>query len=207
MGEIFKEFMNMFSGDDPIFKKLIKLIIVSAIILASVLVLESAMGLVTLGRLERKANLLKELNAMTQTGLGNQSELQTLFNDTVSNLKLYNPEFSRMLSNFMPNNHKPNEAEVLVGAVLWLLMGLAMLKSTPGGWATKLSGSGIVWATGLGIGLFGDWIIDTPFPLLAFLLNLIFGAIPLILLAYFLVARKEPRKEPVNAEPSDNSAS
>lgn len=207
MDTIFKEFMNIFSGDDPIFKKLIKLILVSAVILAAVFVFESAMGLVTLGRLERKANLLKELNAMTQTGLGDQAKLESLFKEAVSDLEQYNPEFKRLVSSILPNNHQPNEVEVFVGAGIWLLMGLAMLKSTPGGLATKLSGSGLVCATGLGIGLFSDWIVDTPFPVMAFLLNLILGAIPLILLAYFLVSRGKRQHESENSEESDIPAS
>ena len=204
MGELFREFMNLFRGDESPFLKLAKLIAVLTVVVGIVIALESAMGLVTIGRLERKVNLLKELNALTETGMGNQGKLQSLFQGAVSDLEQYNPDLRHMMSSIFPDDYQPTFSEVSAGASIWLLIGLAMLKTTKGGLATKLSGSGLVMAVGLAMGFFSDFIIETQSPIVTIGLNFLCGSIPLILLGIVLMRRSRKETQPVNAAASDN---
>ena len=196
--------MNLFRGDESPFLKLAKLIAVLTVVVGIVIALESAMGLVTIGRLERKVNLLKELNALTETGMGNQGKLQSLFQGAVSDLEQYNPDLRHMVSSKFPDDYQPTFSEVSAGASIWLLIGLAMLKTTKGGLATKLSGSGLVMSVGLAMGFFSDFIIETQSPIVTIGLNFLCGSIPLILLGVVLVRRSRKETQPVNAAASDN---
>ena len=84
---------NLFLGEDSSSQKIINLLVLLFVILAVVFALESAMGLVTIGRLERQVNLLNELNALSEKGLGSHRQLVHLdnaFNEAVRDLEQYN---------------------------------------------------------------------------------------------------------------------
>lgn len=188
MGDLFREFLNLFRGDESQFIKLAKFLGLLAIILVLIVALESAMGLVTIGRLERKVNLLKELSTLAENGIGKNSELQSVFSDAVRDLKQYNPDLGKMLSSSLPNDYEPDWLEVLSGAVLWILMGLAMLNSIEGGKLVKLTGSALVIIVGLAAGALTDLVIETPVWVLTYILNFFAGS-ALLVLAGFVLTR------------------
>lgn len=204
MGELFREILNLFRGDESPFWKFIKFVAVLTIGLLFVVSLESAMGLVTIGRLERKINLLNELNALTETGMGSRDQLVPLFNEAVSDLEQFNPDLRLMALSILPDDYEPAFIEILAGAAIWILMGLAMLKTTKGGKVSKLASSGLVILFGLVIGVFTDLIIVSQNHFLTLVLNVICGTTPLILLGFVLMRHSQVQNQSENSETSDN---
>ena len=136
MGELFKEFLNLFRGDESPIRKIMKFILFLALIIAAVVVLESAMGLVTIGRLEREVNLVKELSALAEKGVGSHSQLahiDSIFDEAVQDLEQYSPELTRIIQMNLPQLSQVSWIEILSGALIWILLGLATLRTTKGG--------------------------------------------------------------------------
>lgn len=204
MGELFKEFMNLFRGDESPILKLAKFLAVLAVLFAAVIALESAMGLVTIGRLERKVNLLKELNALAENGIAAKRELKPIFLDTLRDFRQYNPDLGIMLSKSFPDDHQPDILEVLSGASLWILMGLAMLNSIEGGCLVKLTGSVLVIIVGIAAGAITDFMIETPIPILTLVLNFAVGSMLLVLAGFVLTRFTRRRNQTLKTETSEN---
>lgn len=90
-----------------------------------VVVLESAMGLITIGRLERQINLLKELNALAETGLGSHdkhAKLDSLFSKYVYGLEQYAPLDLSVVIHAGVNANLEILGNVLPGAAPWLFL-------------------------------------------------------------------------------------
>ncbi len=209
MGEVFKELLNLFLGDEPRFQKIVKFILALGIIITLVVILESAMGLITIGRLEREVNLLKELNTLTETGLGSQNQLEDIFNKAVSNLEQYNPDLGYAVSNMLQANNQVRIEEVLPGALIWILIAVFSLTTTE----RKLSDlklSDLMVAVffaivGLGIGYIVSLIVETPNTILNIILSLCVGNIPLILIGMFFASRSQKQSQSKSDQPEDSN--
>ena len=194
MGEVFKELLNLFRGDEPRFQKIVKFILALGIIITLVIILESAMGLITIGRLERKVNLLKELNTLTETGFGNQNQLEDIFNKAVSNLEQYNPDLGYAVSNMLPeDNQQKVVEEIIPAASIWILLAMFSLKATEGS-LPKLIVFGTFVMMGLGIGSLVSRKVETPYFFESVILSFCVGSIPLILIISFMY-KPNPQKQ------------
>ena len=193
MGEVFKELLNLFRGDEPRFQKIVKFISALGIIIILVIILESAMGLITIGRLEREVNLLKELNTLAETGLGSQNQLEDIFNKAVSNLEQYNPDLGYAVSNMLQANNQVRIEEVLPGALIWILIAVLSLTTTEGK-LSKLMVAGFFAIVGLGIGYIVSLIVETPNTILNIILSLCGGSSPVILIIS-LMYKPNPQKQ------------
>lgn len=194
MGEIFSLIRDLFSGDEPRFQKIVKFILALGIIITLVVILESAMGLITIGRLEREVNLLKELNTLTETGLGSQNQLEDIFNKSVSNLEQYNPDLGYAVSNMLPkDNQQKIVEEIIPAASIWILLAMFSLRATEGS-LPKLIVSSTFAMMGLGIGSFVSRIVETPYFFESVILSFCAGNIPLILIIS-LIYKPNPQKQ------------
>ncbi len=209
MGELFKEFVNLFRGDESAVLKLAKLAIVLGFTLGMVVLLESAMGLVTIGRLERKLNLLNELSASAEAGMGSQDQLAHLFDEVISELDEYDPDLGHIVSRVLPSNIQSSLIEILAGAALWILVGLATLKTTTGGIGTKVFGLVLFILFGLMIGTITNFIVETEHLTEAIFLNFLCGTAPFFILIVIvaIVNRSQKQTQSANPETPDNSVS
>ena len=194
MGEILKELLNLFRGDEPRLWKILKFVFTLAVVFIVVVALESAMGLITIGRLERRINLLKELNTLTETGLGSQNQLEDIFNKTVSNLEQYNPDLRYTISNMLPENNQPKVIEELLPAAsIWILIAIYSLVTTKG-LLSKLMVAGFFTIVGLVMGYIASRIIETPYFFESAILGFCIGISPLILII-ILMYKPNPQKQ------------
>lgn len=91
--------------------------------------LESAMGLITIGRLERQINLLKELSSLSESGLGSNSTaeiLDDLHSTYVDALNNYNPTDVAMWIRVIYEQNRETVQSILPGAFPWLLISLVV---------------------------------------------------------------------------------
>ena len=203
MGEVIREFLNLFRGDESPVRKIMKFIMFLAFIALIVVVLESAMGLVTIGRLERQVNLLKELNALAVTGLGSHNQLvhlENIFNKAVSDLEMYNPNLMHIVKSRLPVTSQVTWVEIVSGASSWILIGLLTLKTTKGGAVQKLMGCGLMTIFGFAIAYVISQLITSPDSLVAIPLSFLCGISTLILLVV-LASAISPRKQTQSTEP------
>jgi len=202
LGEIFREFLNLFRGDEPPIRKIMRLFLVLAFVVGSVVVLESAMGLVTIGRLERHVNLLKELYALAEKGLGSHEQLvliDNLYNKAVRDLDQYNPDLLQIAQRHFPNLTHVSWIEVVPAALTWILIGLMTLHTTKGGFLQKSTGCAFISGLGLAIGYVIAALISTPNDLVAILLSFCGGNLSLVLLVVIAIALTQ-RNQPVSKE-------
>ena len=205
MDEILKELLNLFRGDEPRLWKILKFVFTLAVVFTVVVALESAMGLITIGRLERQVNLLKELNTLTETGLGSQNRLEDIFNKTVSNLEQYNPDLRHTISNMLPENNQPKVIEELLPAAsIWILIAIYSLRTTKGGLLSKLMVSGFFAIVGLGIGSIVSRIIETPYFFESAILSFCGGSIPLILISLMYKPNSQKQSQPKSDQLKDS---
>ena len=203
MGEVFREFLNLFRGDESPIRKIIKFIVILALITLIVVVLESAMGLVTIGRLERQVNLLKELNALTATGLGSHNQLvhlENIFNKAVGELEMYNPNLLHIVQSTLPVTNPVTWVEIVTGASSWIVIGIFTLKTTKGGILQKLTGCGIMTIFGFAISYVIAQLITSPNSLVAIPLSFLCGVTTLIVLV-IVASAISPQKQTQATEP------
>ena len=197
MGEVFREFLNLFRGDDDPIRKIMKFGMVLTLIFALIVALESAMGLVTIGRLERKVNLLKELTTLAETGLGSHNQLvqlENIFNEAVGDLENYNPNLLQKAQSALLASSQVTLLEIAAGASSWILIGILTLRTTKGGVQKKLMGCGSITIYGLVISFVIALVITTSDSLVAIPLSLICGIVVLVLFAVF-ASVLSPRKQ------------
>lgn len=116
---------NLFFGEEKLSHKAAYLALLIGCTVVLVLVLESAMGLITIGRLERQINLLKELNALADTGLGthdNLVKLDSLFSNYVNGLEQYTPADLSLFIHAGVSANLEILGNILPGAVPWLFL-------------------------------------------------------------------------------------
>ena len=197
MGEVFKEFLNLFRGDEKPILKIMRFGLVLTIILALVVALESAMGLVTIGRLERQVNLLKELNALAETGLGSHNQLvhlENIFSRAVGDLENYNPNLLQMVQSTLPASSQVTWLEIVAGASSWILVGILTLRTAKGGAVQKLMGCAMLTGIGFAVAYVIAHLITTSNSLLAIPLSCIFGTVTLVLIVV-VASAVSPRKQ------------
>jgi len=118
---------DLFFGEDSWSQKAVNISIILSMIALTVFALESAMGLITIGRLERKVNLLKELNAIADTGVGNANSytvLDSVFDDSVKSLKQYRAfDLTAWIHGILDDNQEYIN-NILPGATAWILLAL-----------------------------------------------------------------------------------
>ncbi|MCY4538985.1 MAG: hypothetical protein OXE52_12260 [Chloroflexi bacterium] len=118
---------DLFFGEDSWSLKAANISIVLAMIALTVFALESAMGLITIGRLERKVNLLKELNAIADTGVGNLDShlvLDSVFDDSLNSLKQYRAfDLIAWIHGVLDDNQEYIR-NITPGATAWILLAL-----------------------------------------------------------------------------------
>ena len=206
MDEILKELLNLFRGDEPRLWKILKIVFTLAVVFIVVVALESAMGLITIGRLERQVNLLKELNTLTETGLGSQNQLEDIFNKTVSNLEQYNPDLrhtiSNMLPDMLPENNQDQPVEMISAALTWVLLGLGML-TAKGGWLTKIFGCASIILIGIFLAYIISLLIETPNTIGTIALSFCSGSILLILSIALIISLYKPNPQKQSQSKSD----
>ena len=205
MDKIILELFALFKGDEPLFRKFMNLLIILTLIALGIFALESAMGLVTLGRLERQVNLLKELNAITETGLGNQQELETVFEDVVDQLENYQPVSIHSTLNTVARNNNVTFVEILAGGFVWFLVSPAMLfNKTVTGIATRFLGTFILISIGILFGFITASVVETSNDFISFILNLVAGLILIAIFALvynFYAKRNQSQPEDVEKLP------
>ncbi len=199
MGELIREFLNLFRGDEPPFNKIMKFILVLALIFGVIMALESAMGLVTIGRLEREVNLLKELSGLAETGLGSHNQLDNMFANAVNDLKNYNPNLQHIIRSNFPEISDVTWIELVFGAVSWILLGLLTLNTTKGGVLQKSGGCAIISLFGLAVSYVIGGMITTSNPLVAIPLSFCTGILAIVLLVIVAIALS-PRKNTTTEE-------
>ncbi len=126
-------------GEESLSEKAVNFLIPLLCIAVLVAILESAMGLITIGRLERQVNLLKELNAIARSGTGSQdqlSKLDSVFESTVDGLANYRPyDVLDVISEPIQGNQAAI-SRIFPGSLGWLLLALVSpLVLKQGRWA------------------------------------------------------------------------
>lgn len=170
------------------FARFIKTLMLLLIIIALATIADSMAGIITLGRLERQVNLLKEMHALTEIGLGNQQDLVNLYNYAVSGLNEYNPNLMPVIKNLFPANsplEKPTAGEkILPTFAIWLLFAGAVARSM-GKEHVRIMRQMIfilIALAGLGWGLVANLFLNAPGMIGNVVLSMFWGISPLILL-------------------------
>ena len=193
---------NLFLGEDSSSQKIINLLVLLFVILAVVFALESAMGLVTIGRLERQVNLLNELNALSEKGLGSHRQLVHLdnaFNEAVRDLEQYNTNLTQIVQKHLPEFRQVSWIKTIPGALVWILLGLLTLRTTKGGFLQKSMGCAVMSGFGLAISYVLAGMIPTSNALVAAILSFCGGLFALVFLVVIGIALTS-RKQPVTKE-------
>lgn len=172
------------------FARFIKGLILLLIIVVIAIIADSMTGIITLGRLEKQVNLLKEMRALTEMGMGNQQDLENLYNSAISGLNKYDPNLSHVIKKLFPTNsllEKPTAGEkILPTFVMWLFFAWLVSKETvtKNGRIEKAVVFILVVLAGLGWGFIGSLFIDTPGVIGNIILSSLWGFLPVILLIF-----------------------
>ena len=186
--ELFNVFRDLLFGNSHPVEKFLKVILAIGLFIGGIIIFDSLAGIVTLGRLERQVNLLKELNALTETGLGNQDGLESLYNQTVSGLKQYNSSLQSALLKLFPANslfEKQTIAEKTIPAiVVWALFSIGVAKKMDDEHTREVKIMAFIFSifAGFGLGFIANVLIDTQSTVLNVILSLCLGISPFILL-------------------------
>lgn len=171
---------NLISGDEPLWQKLAVVASVLGGFVIAAVILESAMGLITIGRLERQVNLLKELSALSQLGVGDHvqtSKLNDIFKNSVNALSSYNPvDILPPISQFISASGE-TISKVLPGGLLWFLVAMLAPFLVKGSWIVKLAVFFMVLLFALAIGAVVALVINLSDPGLNSLVRFIVGII------------------------------
>ena len=201
---IVKAFFDYLSSDESPILKIAKLLGLLIAVLAVVFVLESAMGLITIGRLERKVNLLRELSELADSGLGKQENLEILFDETLTDLVRYNPNLSHMGLYFFQEDFQPALIEVGAGSIIWVILGIVALNTTKGGCIAKVLVSTILIAFGICVGLLTDFITSGNSGVMTVALNCILGILPLAMLLLVIASSQRRRSQAPTPESAND---
>lgn len=210
MGEAGKAFFDYLSSDESPILKIAKMLGLLVTLLVIVFLLESAMGLITIGRLERKVNLLKELYALAESGLGSERQITVLFEDAVDDLAQYDPDLWLAVSEIVPQVGQVDLVEVLVAASSWFFVAYQMLQPGADGTRSGLNDPSVVLAISLGlaVGVIASVFVESPSPIVSAVVVFVIGLSPLILLSIWSNKRNSgSQTETENPETSGDSLS
>ncbi len=182
-------------GNEPMLKKLAVFIFLIILVVVVVLALESAMGLVSIGRLERQVNILHELSSLSEAGLGDNSELRLMFRAATKDLKNFNPDLGHTVSKIIPKSNKNQHLEIISTASSWVVVGLMLLFVADGGWRMRSFLCFTTAVIGVIIGCFISEIIETPNQFWTAVAFSILGFIPLVLVAMYFYNRLQRLKK------------
>ncbi len=175
MGDLFREILNLFREEESFIRKVIKGIFALTAIVVLLVMLESAMGLITIGRLERKVNLIKELNSIAESGLGHQGQLTSLFDETVDELNRYTPELGVIVSNLFPNATMLEVLSSAAGLMLSIPVHFYLIHTDS--LACRLKAFSLIMVIGVPISIAVRFLLGFSDPFLMFYLSSIIGVI------------------------------
>ena len=157
--------------------------------ITGLVIFENLTGYAYFSRMERKVSILKSLNELSQDDIASKPELNTIYQDTISELKAYKIEplsFFGILSNLGSNiPHIPSEfGKFISGGFLGFMVAIAgLVDRNKGGekWSSTFWG-GLVF--GIIMGLIGAiiptvynlWVNYIGFPILQIVLVLFFSS-------------------------------
>ncbi|MCY4021722.1 MAG: hypothetical protein OXG39_20145 [Chloroflexi bacterium] len=182
-------------GNEPVLKKLAVFIFLIIVVLIVVIALESAMGLVSIGRLERQVNILHELSSLSEAGLGDNSELRLMFKSAAEDLENFDPDLGLTVSKFIPKSNENQLLEIISTASSWILVGLMLLFVADGGWRMRLFLCITTAVIGVVIGCFVSEIIETPNQFWTVVSFSILGFIPLVFTTLYFYNRLQRLKK------------
>ena len=176
---------NLFFGEQPGSEKAANLAVIIVCIFLAILALESAMGLITIGRLEREVNILKQLSELSEAGVGNNEnakKLNDVFEDAVNSLETYEPvDVYAPILQFVEDN-KETMGDILPGAAAWIFLAILIpFMQKDAIWLTATV-TVVVLLFGLAVGWLASLIVNTGDANWTVLIRFVIGLISLVLI-------------------------
>ncbi len=199
---------NLFFGEQSASEKAANLATFVISIFVLIFALESAMGLITIGRLERQINLLKELSSLSSSEVGDSEyteKLNVIFKDAVDSLDAYEPVDIYVPILQIVEDNRETIGDILPGAAAWIFLAVLV----PFLYKDKLwlvaTITSIVAVTGLAVGWIVSQFIHTGDPNWTILIRFIIGVVSLVVIGSMLNKRSSTQQSDRRPEVAEGS--
>ena len=188
---------RFFFSEEPMLKRIAVLAFILVALLGAIVVLESAAGIITIGRLERKLNILKELTLLGEPGFRHHADIDSMLYEVAADLKAFTPDLGQTVSKIIPERNDNIAIEIPAALSSWLIIALYLLFKGDGGWKMRVTLCALTLITGSPIAALISEFIETPNGFWSVVLTFLLGLIPLTLFGRYFYLRNQRQKQEV----------
>lgn len=188
---------RFFFSEESMLKRIAILAFILVALLGAIIALESAAGIITIGRLERKLNILRELTLLGETGFRSHAKIDDMLYEVAADLKSYEPDLGQTINKIIPDRNDNMGIEILAALSSWLIIALYLLFKGDGGWKMRITLCALTLITGAPIAALLSEFIETPNGFWSVVLTFFLGLTPLTLFGRYFYLRNQRQKQEV----------